>query len=240
MFDEYLNLLPCADSQVFVVIAPEPAVSTVTPSSTTIDQDAPSISTSQTTPETPSLVIRLGVEEADQDIKVTHMDNNSSFDNLIPKPSFEESSSQIIILDNVHSLNQPPEHISKWIKDHQIDNVIGDPSRPVSTRHQLQDEALLCYFDAFLSFVEPKSYKEALTESSWIDAMQEVLDDFERLEVWVLVPRPDRVIIITLKWIYKVKLDELGGVLNNKARLVARGYPQEEGINFEESFAPVA
>ncbi|GJX82090.1 gag-pol polyprotein [Tanacetum coccineum] len=70
--------------------------------------------------------------------------------------------------------------------------------------------------------------------------MQEELNEFERLEVWELVSRPDCVMIITLKWIFKVKLDELGGVLKNKARLVARGYRQEEGINFEESFAPVA
>nr|GEV60516.1 copia protein [Tanacetum cinerariifolium] len=82
--------------------------------------------------------------------------------------------------------------------------------------------------------------EEALTQSCWIEAMQEELHDFERLEEWELVPRPDKVIVITLKWIYMVKLDELGGILKNKARLVARGYRQEEGINFEESFVPVA
>ncbi|GJW78826.1 retrovirus-related pol polyprotein from transposon TNT 1-94 [Tanacetum coccineum] len=92
-------------------------------------------------------------------------------------------------------------------------NVIGDPSRPVSTRHRLQTETLFCYFDAFLSFVEPKRYKEALTESYWIEAMKEELNGFEH---------------------------ELGGVLKNKARLVARGYSQEEGIDFEDSFAPVS
>ncbi|GKB81972.1 retrovirus-related pol polyprotein from transposon TNT 1-94 [Tanacetum coccineum] len=70
--------------------------------------------------------------------------------------------------------------------------------------------------------------------------MQEELNEFERLEVWELVPRPDKVMVITLKWIYKVKLDELGGILKNKARLVARCYRQEEGFNFEESFALVA
>ncbi|GKA22749.1 retrovirus-related pol polyprotein from transposon TNT 1-94, partial [Tanacetum coccineum] len=126
------------------------------------------------------------------------------------------------------------------IKDHPIDNVIGDPSRLVSTRQQLQDEALFYYFDAFLSSVKLKSYKDALTESCWIEAMQEELNEFECLEVWELVPRPDCVMVITLKWIYKVKLDELGGILKNKARLVARGYRQEEGIEFEESFASVA
>nr|GEX58993.1 hypothetical protein [Tanacetum cinerariifolium] len=70
--------------------------------------------------------------------------------------------------------------------------------------------------------------------------MQEELNKFERLKVWELVPRPDCVMIITLKWIYKVKLDELGGVLKSKAQLVVRGYHQEEGIDFEESFSPVA
>ncbi|GJS44532.1 retrovirus-related pol polyprotein from transposon TNT 1-94 [Tanacetum coccineum] len=126
-----------------------------------------------------------------------------------------------------------------------VDFPIPEPSFEESstqtdfTRHQLQDEALFCYFDAFLSFVKPKSYKEALTESCWIEAMQEELNEFECLEVLEMVPHPYRVMIITLKWIYKVKLDELGGVLKNKARLVARGYRQEEGINLKESFAPV-
>ncbi|GJZ74978.1 retrovirus-related pol polyprotein from transposon TNT 1-94 [Tanacetum coccineum] len=199
MFDEYLNPPSCVHPQVPAIISPKPAISTGTPFSTTIDQDAPSI-----------------------------------------KPSSEESSSQVIIPNHVHLINQPPEHINKWTKDHLMDNVIGDPSRPVSTRHQLHDEALFCYFDAFLSSIKPKSYKEALMKSSWIEAMQEELNEFERLEVWELVSRPDHVMIITLKWIYKVKLDELGGVLKNKALLVARGYRQEEGIDFEKYFSPVA
>ncbi|GJW05168.1 retrovirus-related pol polyprotein from transposon TNT 1-94 [Tanacetum coccineum] len=70
--------------------------------------------------------------------------------------------------------------------------------------------------------------------------MQEELNEFKRLDVWELIPRPNKVMVITLKWIYKVKLDEMGGILKNKARLVARGYRQEEGIDFEESFALVA
>nr|GFC20961.1 retrovirus-related Pol polyprotein from transposon TNT 1-94 [Tanacetum cinerariifolium] len=70
--------------------------------------------------------------------------------------------------------------------------------------------------------------------------MQEELNEFKRLEVWKLVPRPDQVMVITLKWIYKVKLDEVGGILKNKARLVAHGYRREEGIDFEESFSSVA
>nr|GEW25072.1 retrovirus-related Pol polyprotein from transposon TNT 1-94 [Tanacetum cinerariifolium] len=171
------------------------------------------------------LVIPLGVEEADHDIEVAHIDNNPYGDFTILEPSSEESSSHVVILNNVHSFNQPSKHINKWTKDHPLDNVIGDPSRTVSTQHQLQDEALFCYFDAFLSFVEPKSYKEALTESCWIEAMQEELNEFKRLEV-------------TRKNF--IKLDELGGILKNKARLVARGYRQEEGIDFEVSFSSVS
>ncbi|GJS87908.1 retrovirus-related pol polyprotein from transposon TNT 1-94 [Tanacetum coccineum] len=124
--------------------------------------------------------------------------------------------------------------------DHPIANVIGDPSRSVFTRKQLQTDTMWCYFDAFLTLVEPKNFKQAMTEPSWIDAMQEEIHEFQRLEVWELVSCPDKVLLIKLKWIYKVKTDEFGGVLKNKARLVAQGFRQEEGIDFEESFAPVA
>nr|GFA94917.1 hypothetical protein [Tanacetum cinerariifolium] len=106
--------------------------------------------------------------------------------------------------------------------------VDQDAPSPISTRFQLHEQALFCYYDAFLTLVEPKTYKDALTQSCWIEAMQKELNEFER------------VMVITLKWIYKVKLDELGGILKNKARLVARGYRQEMGIDFKESFAPIA
>ncbi|GJV98096.1 retrovirus-related pol polyprotein from transposon TNT 1-94 [Tanacetum coccineum] len=118
-----------------------------------------------------------------------------------------------------------------------IPEIPSDQPSSSDSTHTIQ--ALLYYYDAFLTTVEPKTYKYALTQACWIEAMQEELNEFERLKVWELVPRPDKVIVITLKWIYKVKLDELGGILKNKARLVAHGYRQEEGIDFEESFAPV-
>ncbi|GJZ39375.1 retrovirus-related pol polyprotein from transposon TNT 1-94 [Tanacetum coccineum] len=88
--------------------------------------------------------------------------------------------------------------------------------------------------------VEPKNYKEAIKESSWIEAMKEEIHKFKRLEVWELVPKPSNVMLINLKWIFKVKLDEYEGVLKNKARLIAKGDYQEEGIDFEESFELVA
>ncbi|GJT36761.1 copia protein [Tanacetum coccineum] len=132
-------------------------------------------------------------------------------------------------------------HFSKgWTKDHPIANVIDDPSRSVSMRKQLQTDAMWCFFDAFLTSVEPKNFKQAMTEPSWIDAMQEKIHEFERIQVWELVPCLDKVLLIKLKWIYKVKTDEFGRVLKTKARLVTQGFRQEEGINFEESFAPVA
>ncbi|GJS94242.1 retrovirus-related pol polyprotein from transposon TNT 1-94 [Tanacetum coccineum] len=74
----------------------------------------------------------------------------------------------------------------------------------------------------------------------WIDAIQEETHEFKRLQVWELVSCPDKVMLIKLKWIYKIKTDEFGEVLKNKARLVALGFKQEEGIDFEESFASVA
>nr|GEY90074.1 Gag-Pol polyprotein [Tanacetum cinerariifolium] len=94
--------------------------------------------------------------------------------------------------------------------------------------------------DIILSKVEPKNFKSAGTEDCWFQAMQDEIHEFDRLQVWKLVPQLDCVMIIVLKWIYKVKLDEYGDVLKNKARLVAKGYQKEEGIDFEESFALVA
>ncbi|GJV17629.1 uncharacterized mitochondrial protein-like protein [Tanacetum coccineum] len=79
-----------------------------------------------------------------------------------------------------------------------------------------------------------------MKESSWIEAMQEEIHKFERLKVWKLVLKPSNVMLIKLKWIFKVKLDEYGGVLKNKVRLVAKGCRQENEIYFEESFTPVA
>nr|GEU30231.1 integrase, catalytic region, zinc finger, CCHC-type, peptidase aspartic, catalytic [Tanacetum cinerariifolium] len=148
-----------------------------------------------------------------------------------------------VISSNLHQANQPFEHLkptNRVLKNHPLNNVIRNASRPVLTKRQLQTDAMWCYFDAFLTKFKPKNYKEALKESIWIKAMQEEIHEFDRPQVWVLVPRPDCIMLINLKWIFKVKLDKFGGVLKNKAKLVAKGYRQEEGIDFEESFTPVA
>ncbi|GJX11163.1 retrovirus-related pol polyprotein from transposon TNT 1-94 [Tanacetum coccineum] len=86
-----------------------------------------------------------------------------------------------------------------------------DPSKPVSIRRQLSTDALWFYFHAFLAKEEPKNYKEVMEESYWIEAMQEEIHEFERLKVWELVPRPDRAMIISLKWIFKVVTPHQGG-----------------------------
>ncbi|GJS31379.1 retrovirus-related pol polyprotein from transposon TNT 1-94 [Tanacetum coccineum] len=242
MFDESLNVdfhAPEVIAPIPEAVAPEHAVSTGSPSSTTVDQDAPSPSNSHTPQETQTPIISHDVEEDNHDIEVAHMGNDPYFGIPIPEVPSDQSSSDVIHTI-VHPDHQVSEHTSKWTKDHPLENIIGALDRPVSTRLQLHEQALFCYYDAFLTSVEPKNYKEALTQACWIEAMQEELHEFERLEVWELVPPPDKAFVISLKWIYKVKLDELGGILKNKARLVARGYRQEEGIDFEESFAPVA
>nr|GEU57352.1 hypothetical protein [Tanacetum cinerariifolium] len=221
-------------------IAPEPVESTGSPSSTTVDQDAPSPSKSQTTPKTQPSVIPNDVEEDNHDIEVSHMGSDPFFGMPIPEVASDQYSSMNYIHTIVHPDHQITQHNSKWTKDHPPENIIGQLVRPVSTRLQLHEQALFCYYDAFLNSIKPKTYKDALTQSCWIEAMQEELNEFERLKVWELVPRLDKVMVITLKWIYKVKLDELGSILKNKARLVACGYCQEEGIDSEESFAPVA
>nr|GFA72610.1 hypothetical protein [Tanacetum cinerariifolium] len=247
LFDELLNPPPSVDNQAAEVLASIAEVipqvdddSTGSPSSTTVDQDVPSPSKSPTPTETQSSAILQDVGNDNLDIEVAHMGN----DPLLGVPITEVASRQSSSTASPQSIVQPnhpmTHHNSKWIKDHPLNYIIGPLSRPVSTRLKLHEQALFCYFDAFLTSVEPKTYKEALTQACWIEAMQEELYELERLEVWELVPRQDKVMVITLKWIYKVKLDELGGILKNKACLVAHGYRQEKGIDFEESFAPTA
>nr|GEU33140.1 hypothetical protein [Tanacetum cinerariifolium] len=127
-------------------------------------------------------------------------------------PSVSESSPQDTSVYGIETLIDDT-------KDHPLDNVIGDVQHPVSTRKQLQTDAMWCFFNEFISHVEPKYYKQVLEHSCWIEAMQEEIHEFERLDI---------------------KLDEYGEVFKNKARLVAKGYRQEAGIDFEESFTPVA
>ncbi|GMI84085.1 hypothetical protein HRI_002077800 [Hibiscus trionum] len=114
--------------------------------------------------------------------------------------------------------------------------ILGDPSKGVTTRSSLK----LMNHVAFISCIEPKNIKEALKDDFWILAMQEELNQFERSKVWTLVERPNDQSTIGTKWVFRNKLDESGNIVRNKARLVAQGYTQEEGIDFDETYAPVA
>nr|GEX87861.1 retrotransposon protein, putative, Ty1-copia subclass [Tanacetum cinerariifolium] len=147
------------------VIALEPAELTGSPSSTTVDQDAPS--------------------------PIAHMGNDSLFGMPIPEVASDQSSLTDSIHTVVHPDHQISQHNRKWTKDHPLENIIGQLTRPVSTRLQLHEQALFCYYDAFLTSVEPKTYKDALTQSCWIEAMQEDLNEFEHLKEEVYVSQPD-------------------------------------------------
>lgn len=129
-----------------------------------------------------------------------------------------------------------PNKKTKLLKDHPIENVLGDMQSVVKTRNQLSKMSNV----GFISTIEPKNPKEASTDDSWILTMQEELNLFTGNDVWELVPRPENKTIIGTKWVYKNKMNEQGEVVRNKARLVAQGFCQEEGIDFNETFAPVA
>ncbi|GKB00381.1 retrovirus-related pol polyprotein from transposon TNT 1-94 [Tanacetum coccineum] len=220
MFDEYLE-----PSRIDRPVSPTSAVPVPiklagTPSSTIIDQDAPSPSHSPSSSaiQYPSLHQGVAVESLLMEENLFAPVDNDPFINIFaPKPTSEASLSGDVSSAESTYVSQTLHHLEKWSKDYLLDNIIGNPSRPVSTRKQLATDALWCLYNSVQSKVEPKNFKSAITEDCWFQAM-----------------------IIALKWIYKVKLDEYGDVLKNKARLVAKGYRQEEGIDFKESFAPVA
>ncbi|GJY97835.1 hypothetical protein Tco_0514745 [Tanacetum coccineum] len=173
MFDEYFNPPP---SVVSLVLAP--ADPTGTPLSTSVEQDAPTASTSSIIQETQSLVLFEGVEEELQQAPF----DDDPLARGVEGPSVgtcRETNSQ----ENHHQLCNQTTHLlntsANGRRYHPLENVIGNPSRHVSTRKQLQTDSMWCFFDAFLTSVELKNFKEALLESSWIDAMQEEIHEFE-------------------------------------------------------------
>ncbi|GJU33677.1 hypothetical protein Tco_1182031 [Tanacetum coccineum] len=108
-------------------------------------------------------------------------------------------------------------------KDHLLEQVRGNPSKPVQTRRQLAIDLEMCMFALIVSKAEPKNIKEAMADHAWIEAMQEELHQFDRLKVWELVDKPFGKTVIKLKWLCKNKKDEDNTVILNKARLVAKG-----------------
>jgi hypothetical protein len=121
-------------------------------------------------------------------------------------------------------------------RDYPLDSIIGDISKGVQTRSRL---ASFCEHFSFVSSIEPKKIDEALKDVDWANAMHEELNNFKRNQVWELVERPKGHNVIGTKWVFRIKQDQDGIVVRNKARLVAQGYTQVEGLDFGETYAPV-
>ncbi|GJV39771.1 reverse transcriptase domain-containing protein [Tanacetum coccineum] len=163
-------------------------------------------------------------------------------------------------LNNLETtMNVSPIPTTRIHKDHPKDQIIGDINSATQTRRMTkisEEHAMVsyikkqrrtnhkdyqnCLFACFLSQIEPKKVTQALTDPSWIEAMQDELLQFRLQKVWRLVDLPKGKHAIGTKWVYRNKKDERGIVVRNKARLVAQGYTQEEGIDYDEVFAPVA
>ena len=114
---------------------------------------------------------------------------------------------------------------------------MGDIASGVLTRNQLSN---FCLFSAFISQLEPKKYQESLKDNNWVQAMQDELLQFNKQQVWEICPLPPNKQPIGTRWVFRNKQDEAGIIIKNKARLVVQGYSQEEGIDYDETFAPVA
>nr|GEY72505.1 retrovirus-related Pol polyprotein from transposon TNT 1-94 [Tanacetum cinerariifolium] len=205
MFDEYLESpraeRPVSPAQAVLV----PVNSAGTPSSTSIDQDAPSPSHLLSSSTLQSLCLHQGVV-AESNL----MDENpfppvdiDPFINIFAmEPSSKASSSGDASLAESIYVTQTLHRLRIWSKDHPIYNVIGNPSRPVSTRKQLATDALWCLYNSVLSKVEPKNFKSTITEYCWFQDMQHEIHEFDQLKVWELVPQPDCVMIIALNISY--------------------------------------
>ncbi|GJR34737.1 putative ribonuclease H-like domain-containing protein [Tanacetum coccineum] len=176
----------------------------------------------------------------------------------IPTTEDTQAEDQSIDLGNLspsYAVSSTPH--TRIHKDHPIDHVIGDVQSSVQTRRMTTSYSELgflsaiyegkthqdlhtCLFACFLSQEEPKRVSKALSDPAWVEAMQEELLQFKLQNVWVLVDLPKGHRAIGTKWVYRNKKDERGIVIRNKARLVAQGHTQEEGIDYDEVFAPVA
>ncbi|MFS7897924.1 putative RNA-directed DNA polymerase [Helianthus anomalus] len=161
----------------------------------------------------------------------------------------------VVDLNNLGINARVPDNPAMRIHDiHPQQNIIGDVQRGVQTRNQLRNNQNAVLYSAiresgqqndwsfacYVSQEEPKSWKEAMKDSSWVEAMQEELQQFQKLGVWKLVEKPENYNKIGTRWVFKCKKDDRGVVIRNKARLVVQGFRQIEGIDYNEVYAPVA
>ncbi|GJR22990.1 retrovirus-related pol polyprotein from transposon TNT 1-94 [Tanacetum coccineum] len=252
MFDELLNgTTPVVSKSSIVTTTDAPnqrQQQHITPSTLiTVPADTPPLNI-QTTPETrsqaptqaPTVTTTENINQAETNKENAQVEEDE-FINIFSTLAQErgETSSHHVDSSNMHTFYQrhPSEH--RWTKDHPLEQVIRNPSQSIRTRRQLETDGEMCMFALTVSLTEPKNIKESMADSAWIEAMQEKIHQFERLDVWELVDRPLCKNVINMKWLWKNKHDEENTIIRNKARLVAKGYAQHEGIDFEESFAPI-
>ncbi|GKA41939.1 retrovirus-related pol polyprotein from transposon TNT 1-94, partial [Tanacetum coccineum] len=220
-----------------------------TPSTlTTIATNTPPLNiqiTPETTSQAPTQVPTITTTKNINQAKTNKENANVKEDEFINifSTSIQErgdTSSRHVDSSNMHTFYQrhPSEH--HWMKDHPLEQVIGHPSQSIRTILQLEIDGETCMFSLTVSQIEPKNIKEAMANFAWIEAMQKEIHQFDRLDVWELDDRPLCKNIINMKWIWKNKRDEENTVIHNKVHLVAKDDAQKEGIDFEESFAPVA
>ncbi|GJV44041.1 putative ribonuclease H-like domain-containing protein [Tanacetum coccineum] len=185
---------------------------------------------------------------------------DKSSEGIFEKASFDDDGIITDFNNLPDEVDVSTNHTLRIHNAHPQSQILGDPNTPVQTRSSLKKiteaHALVsyiqaqqrsnhkdqqhCLFACFLSQSEPRKVSEALEDDSWIEAMQEELLQFKLQQVWVLVDLPNGAKVIGTKWVYRNKKDERGVVIRNKARLVAQGHRQEEGIDYDEVFAPVA
>nr|GEY06592.1 putative ribonuclease H-like domain-containing protein [Tanacetum cinerariifolium] len=240
MFDELLNGSSKVVSKSFAVPtadAPNQSQQHTTPLNTHTTP-AP---TCQVPTQAPTVASTENINQAEMVEKYAQVENDE-FINIfsIPVQDRGETSSQYVDSSNMHTFYQqhPSEH--RWMKDHPLEQVIGNPSQSVRTRRQLESDGEMCMFALTVSRTEPKNIKKAMADSAWTESMQEELHQFDRLEEWELVDKPLCTNVINLEWLRKNKCEEETTIIRNKYHLVAKGYAQKEGVDFEESFTPVA
>nr|GEW95400.1 hypothetical protein [Tanacetum cinerariifolium] len=241
MFDELLN----GTNQ---VVSKSSVVTTADASNKCQQQHTTPLNT-QTTPEptcqdptqAPTVMSTENINQA-KTITENAQVKDDEFINIFCTPVQDRGvpSSRHVDSSNMHTFYQrhPREH--RWMKDHPLEQVIGNPSQSVRTRRQLESDGDMCMFALTVSRTEPKNIKEAMAGSVWIESMQEELYQFDRLDVWELVDRQLCKNVINMKWLWKNKRDEENTVTRKKSHLVAKGYAQKKGVDLEESFAPVA
>ncbi|KAH9716703.1 hypothetical protein KPL71_021554 [Citrus sinensis] len=179
---------------------------------------------------------KKGVVNDDADGELQEESSKENQENA-PQENQEDRQEEQTNMEQQEGISQTLPKEWRYVSSHPKDLILGDPSRGITTRSSLRNT---CEHAAFISQIEPKSFVDAENDGSWIMTMQEELNQFERNKVWELVPKPEHQSIIGTKWVFRNKMDESGMVVRNKARLVAQGYNQEEGINFDETFASVA